>query len=212
MSRVFALLLLALLIACSSASPRVAIPEPVFIQNPSPNAVMTIVPVYIDKSFNAQELAQIESAFDQWTYSLNGYMEFKIVARDVDFEHLKEVVDSVIDRTGQGLEIIPETDASAFESPSALAYVPGAIQEGKWYPSPEIHIVRDRIGERDLRQIVLHEIGHTLGLDHSPVKNTLMYFQYPQNSPCVDRLTMQTLSSLRSRIDWHHTNYCTWPL
>jgi hypothetical protein len=161
---------------------------------------VAIVPVYIDKNFSAYEKAEIYNATQEWNYALNGYQQYRLENDRFDME--TDIVFKVL-ITGQGLLVLskPEKDMPSDMPDSALAWVESL-------GSPVVYVATDRIGTRNLKSIVMHEIGHTLSLEHTKVQGTLMAPYYGLQSPCVDKITVQALSYLRPRWKWSTMNYC----
>ena len=65
----------------------------------------------------------------------------------------------------------------------------------------------DRIGTRDLRGIVLHELGHVLGLGHD-TGGTLMSARYsPTAQQCVDKPAVEAIAA-RRKLPTERLNWC----
>lgn len=214
MKQLFAFLVFAcLIVACHTAPPRPSSPKggewPVYVANPAPQAGSFMpdrIPVYVDERFTDPDRAEIHAALDEWNHVLNGYRVYFVDADD--FAMQPSVLYRVLN-TEQGLLILHTHPADVDGDPSfegVLAWVPGL-------GAPIVHVIADRVGTRSMRAIVMHEIGHTLGLEHVLVKGTLMFPSYPFGLDCIDKVTVQALASTRaSRWDWHHMNYCERPL
>lgn len=161
-------------------------------------------PVYIDRDFDPQERSAIHAALADWNMVLNGYLHFKIIKEDVDYSNyivLLEMRESM-----QGLAFVKRDVGEVevqLEDPRTLAWTNGVGGD-------QIHVIGQRVGVRNLRVILEHEIGHSLGVDHLPIRGTLMYPGYSGGADCIDRVTVQTLAGRRGW-DWHHMNYCPRP-
>ncbi len=197
-------LVASIVVACSAG----ALSPPLYTSNPPPSGVVPeIVPVWIDKRFTADHRASIHTALAHWNRALNGYEAFDVVSDDFDME-LATI--EQIDFTGQGLVILSRHhgDPILEDLPDGvLGWVATNLQS----EAHAVNLVEDAIGNRDLVSIAAHEIGHTLRLDHLPVKHTLMYPAYKFGSPCIDTFTVQTLATVRGW-EWHSMNFCRWPL
>jgi len=175
-----------------------------YTDNPRPVVMDThVVPIYVDKDFSYPHLKDIREALAQWNIAMNGYEQFEIVTEKFDMEPdvLKHIFDSM-----QGIVILSRKseDADIQQMPDGvLGFTPSA-------PAQVVNLIEDRIGTRNLRIILLHELGHALGLMHITVSGTLMFPAYPYDSPCIDKSTVVALAFTR-RWDWHHMNWCEWP-
>ncbi len=166
-----------------------------------------VTPVWIDTKFTPDQKQAIVEALDAWTYALNGYNRFELVSQDFDMDI--SVLEQVM-HTGQGLLVLDRsvTDPVYDDLPNGvLAWVEDGV--------PIVNIFGDVVGNRNVKAIAMHEMGHYLGITgryaHTAVKGTLMFPSYTYSQTCIDRLTMQTLATFRPKYDWHHTNYCNKP-
>lgn len=171
---------------------------------PPVDVVEAVTPVWVDKDFTEAERVDIHTALDEWTYAMNGYSSFRTASDSFDME--PEVLE-IVDFTGQGLIILRRS----VTSPAVAELPDGVLAWADDAPGHVINVIGDRTGTRDLHSIMLHEIGHILGLEHVMVKHSLMWPSYNNGAACVDRVTAMALGSVRGW-DWHHMNWCDRPL
>ncbi len=196
----------AAIVACTATG--AAGPGTRYTANPPPVGIVPeVVPVWIDKRFNAEHRASIHDAFEQWNTALNGYESFAIVSDSFDME--PSTLDQVVS-TGQGLIVLRRSthDPIMENLPDGVL---GWVETDLQTEAHVLNLVEDAIGNRDLVAISMHEIGHTLRLPHLPVKHTLMFPAYRYGSPCVDQFTVQTLATVRG-FEWKSMNFCRRPL
>ncbi len=163
--------------------------------------VPRVTPVWVDKDFPTGQKADVLAAIDEWNFALNGYASFQVV--DDKFDMDPDVLQRIKD-TLQGLVILDVSVKNDYvkEMPEGvLAWVPEL-------GANSMFVIGDRVGNRNLKSIVMHEMGHILGLEHQEEAGTLMYFSYDQGRSCVDWVTAMHLASVHGRYDWHHMNYC----
>ena len=67
-------------------------------------------------------------------------------------------------------------------------------------------VYRDRIGMRDLGSVVMHELGHVLGLGHGP-KGLMAAHYHPTDQQCVDKATIADVAAQR-RLPINQLNWC----
>lgn len=73
---------------------------------------------------------------------------------------------------------------------------PGVAHAGPVGPGTFVHFDAERVWTEDaLRRAALHEIGHVLGLDHSPDEGAVMY---PEPSPARAHLAPSDLAGIHS--------------
>jgi len=148
--------------------------------------------IYLDKNFGELDKIEIEKGICQWNYALNGYVKMEIVDSNFDMEV------EVLRGMGEGDWLILKVGSDGV-SDGTLGYVDhvgGNI----------VHIVRDRVENDWVSGIVMHEIGHLLGVRHDQVY--LMQEKYKwAEFRCIDYGTMELVSK-EIGIGIEQLNYC----
>ena len=195
----------ALVFAASSAGARDP-PEAARLQDPgyAASAIhVAVIPLHIDRTFPAAERDHILSAIDQWNNVMNGTMRFDIAPDAYDFTTyaagpLRAARAWVIARVDSHHPLI---DNPTFHR--ALAVSVG-VRSGV------IYIVHDRIGRRDLTGIVMHELGHVLGLRHDAGGRLMSPYATKDAQKCIDKGTVRALA-LAHGFDLEVFNWCVGP-
>jgi hypothetical protein len=152
-----------------------------YLQQPASTAAPKTIALTLEGSFNADETANIQRAVQEWNHALNGFIRLDLVA-------------------GRGGSSSWSIRAERGGSPHTTK--PGgqplaSSQTGFLGIGGTMLIYVDRIGTRDLRGIVMHEIGHVLGLNHD--HGNLMSARYqPTGDQCIDRATIETVAARHS--------------
>ena len=161
--------------------------------------VEEIVPLHIAGPFDLGDRAKILRAVNEWNVALNGFVRFAIVddsmAPTADQRQRRPwtivVANGVGPRVASGQTI-------------ALAHTKEIPDAGGL-----MIVYLDRIGRRDLGGVVMHELGHVLGLGHGEAG--LMAARYhPTNQQCVDKATVAAVAAKRrlavNQLNWCETN------
>lgn len=139
---------------------------------PEPSLTRTI---YLDSNFSAYDEEVFAEAVDEWKQSTNGMVDYtikKLPDKDIQAGPSTIIVEKVSENSPEVLEL------DARHHNFTLAYYNHT--EHYYY----IALVDDRITNDIYKQVILHELGHSLGLDHPeqpdppapPVQtNTLMF-------------------------------------
>jgi hypothetical protein len=158
-----------------------------------------IVPLRIKGSFTPGDRAKILRAVNEWNVALNGSVRFTIVedsgASAANARQSRPW--SIMAAEGISPRVMPgPTIALAHTQP-----LPG---------SGGLMIVYvDRIGTRDLGSVVMHELGHVLGVGHGE-KGLMAAHYHPADQQCVDKATITAVAAKRQlavdQLNWCETN------
>lgn len=138
------------------------------------------VPVWVDYRFDDAERAAVTQAFADWNTVLAGHIDLHIVS--YDFDDWPEVLRHIYD-TGEGIVV--------YDQPTCRGFY------GGWVDIVGGNFIRScQFSPGILRVLIMHEIGHILGLTHVDSPNSLMYPTVNPNM-CIDALTAEQLNKLR---------------
>jgi len=160
------------------------------------------IELYVDRDFDDYERGRIVAAMRQWNYVLNGFVRFH--ARTLPDNPTRALL-ARIKRSGGW--VVARVDsrhpmARQGEGVNALAVTAGG--NGGF-----VYVISDRIGQRDLTGVVMHEFGHVLGAGHgghglmAPVYNQAM-------GRCIDREAVALVASVH-RLPLDRLNWCVGP-
>lgn len=154
--------------------------------------------VHIDRNFDAAERELIVEAVGEWNEALNGESHIEVAADAIDtFSDMSRIRKPnvwVIARIESSHPLAAARDMSR-----ALAVKIGGR-------SGIIYVVHDRLGSRDLRGIVLHELGHVFGLAHDPRGKLMSPYYKANKQQCIDKGTIRAIAELHQMpiddFDW----------
>ena len=152
-----------------------------YTSHPRATVRSEVIALAVADTFSPYERAQIARAVDKWNVVLNGFVRFEIIADE-----------TAAKSNPNELWVFNAKQGSHAGPSNALAVVKShpAISGG------EIDIYVRRIGRRDLGGVVLHELGHALGLGHD--NSGLMAEKYhPSRQRCVDKKTVEAVATQR---------------
>jgi hypothetical protein len=203
-------LLLSLLCACvddtkylmtslndSSGAP-VEAPWPAarYTSHAAPAAATEIIPVRVAGPFTPYDRAKILRAVNEWNVALNGFARFDI---------LPEGAPAVAGKSYAAPWMIVAVQGNGARAASgvatALAHTYGEPASGGL-----MTVYLDRLGRRDLGGVVMHELGHALGLGHDNSGGLMAARYHPSSQNCVDKTTIQAVAAKRGlqvdRLNW----------
>jgi matrixin len=164
-----------------------------YTHHPSATVSPKIIVMVVDGSFSADQRAKILRAIEEWNYALNGFIRFDLAAPG-----------------SGGLEswsIRPEKGGDPNGPASGEGQPLSETQSGFMSIGGHMLIYVDRIGTRDLRGVVLHELGHVLGLHHDPTGNLMSARYSPTTDQCIDKPTAVTIAA-RHNLPLAGLNWC----
>jgi len=167
-----------------------------------------VIPVRIDTAFGDNDRATIEHAVAEWNHVLNGFVRLEVgeafnagptptpyVPKDPKTWFIGRV-----NGQGAGMDAGQGLKKSPFAR--ALAQTHELANGGQL-----VLVFSDRVGPRDLNGILLHEMGHALGLGHD-AKGQLMHAHYAgHRQQCIDRAAVQSLAAQRG-LPFGELNWC----
>ena len=161
------------------------------------------IPVRLDASFSASDRAKIVKALDEWNHVLNGFVRLEVSAQA--FGTGTQPPFGVID---QRTWFIGRVTGNA-RNTSRAQFTQGIAQQQTLANGGELMLVfTDRIGKADLGGVMLHEIGHALGLAHEEHDHHLMSSKYASRKQvCIDRNTVRSLATHRG-LPFEDLNWC----
>jgi hypothetical protein len=166
-----------------------------------------IIPIWIDKNFGEADQISIQSALDQWSYALNGYIVFKVESRQFDMADsvLREVAMGrawVFLKVDSNNSFIKNQDTIYHNEKHLILACTDQIGGGTLY------LVRDRLDNAWVSGVMMHEIGHLLGANHHD--KTLMSSAFNvENAHCIDLETLQQVAKYQG-LDYRKMNYCVY--
>jgi hypothetical protein len=162
-----------------------------YTSHPGATVRSQIVSLIVTDTFSLYERAKILRAVNEWNVALNGFVRFEIMPDGNDATsgaHEHWVITSKQGGQSTGL---PTTLAATYP----VAVVGGLMV-----------IYVERIGRRDLGGVVMHELGHVLGLGHSTRGGLMAAHYHATSQQCVDRATVEAVAAKRglplARLNW----------
>jgi hypothetical protein len=158
-----------------------------------------IVPLRIKGSFTSGDRAKILRAVNEWNVALNGFVRFTIVE--------DSGASAASARPSRPWSIMAAEGITPRVAPGptiALAHTQPLPGSGGL-----MIVYVDRIGTRDLGSVVMHELGHVLGVGHGE-KGLMAAHYHPADQQCVDKATITAVAAKRQlavdQLNWCETN------
>jgi hypothetical protein len=180
-----------------------------------------IIPVQLDSHFLPSQVEEIKAALNEWNGVFNGQIvlalathpqlgvDKKMHTYPTTFNGWKEGQSLMenYEKSNLGWAIFALTSNDPNLSDAVprgtLAYVEGIDEHG-------IYVVTDRLGTRNLKVIMMHEMAHLLGAIH--VNTDSLEYPYASNSQvdCIDKITVLQVAHIR-HLNFDSLNYCQTP-
>jgi len=173
-----------------------------YTTRPTPASTGRVLELYVDRDFSDAERQSMLSAMRQWNYVLNGFVQFR--ARLLPGDPSPAMLSQIRRSGGWVLARVDSRHpvARQGEGTHALAVTTG--NRGGF-----VYVISDRIGNRDLSGVIMHEFGHVLGAGHdgyglmAPVYNAAM-------GRCIDQDAVALVAQAQ-RLPLNQLNWCEGP-
>ncbi len=153
------------------------------------------ISVYVDRNFVDYEKREIKFAFDAWTRASNGIVQFDVhwdVPKPyVFYKHEKPKADQGIFIWQLGLYDRSEVSEKLYNEYHSYhgLFIPGPND------SANILIFTDVVAREHFYQVVVHEIGHLIGLDHEKGHEDAIMYPHATGD-CISKWDMKALCSI----------------
>jgi hypothetical protein len=148
-----------------------------------------VIPVRIDVQFGTAERAKILEALRHWNHVLNGQLRFDVAAQpynvNIPGAPAARNAWTVARVSGTGVSPIPGRGPQL----GTLAQAQELTNGGGM-----VVVFADKLGQRDLAQIMLHELGHVLGLGHDNAGRLMAPYYAGNAQQCIDKGAVQAVA------------------
>ncbi len=171
-------------------------------------APVEIIPVRIDTQFNVEERAKILEALRHWNHALNGQIRFDVSATPYNVSGPVASAPTtknawIIARvSGTGAMPAGVLQNRGPQLGMTLAQTQQLLGEGGM-----VLVFADKIGNRDLGGIMLHELGHVLGLGHDNAGRLMAPTYSASAQQCIDRGAVQAVAQIKG-LAFENLNWC----
>ena len=143
--------------------------------------------IYIDRRFNIEEAQTIQEAAIRWTQATNHIAEIDTVLMPADIKEADHSLSIII------LDVSPDFP-SVISMDAAQHTLTVGIYSSQDMDYPIILMVTDRLSNANtFQKVVMHEIGHSLGLPHLEGKDNIYTVMYPTTTWMADGITPKDL-------------------
>jgi hypothetical protein len=173
-----------------------------YTDHAAPATTGRTIDLYVDRDFDDYERGRLVAAMRQWNYVLNGFVRFH--ARTLPDNPTREMLARIRRSGGWVVARVDSRHPIARQGEGAHALAMTAGGRGGF-----VYVISDRIGQRDLTGVIMHEFGHVLGAGHdgsglmAPVYN-------PAMGRCIDREAVALVASVH-RLPLDRLNWCVGP-
>lgn len=153
--------------------------------------------LYIPEYFNDKEVQAIITSAQEWAISTNGFVSFTVIKHfdgNTDAIALEDDVIVFEDLPFDDPQVLIEDNDIRKDDPHLMTL--GFYDNRKFVPT--ISMIPSRIGDSELyRRVVTHELGHSLGLDHDTLNDSIMYHNMSRASSHVTHEDLVALCKVR---------------
>lgn len=172
-----------------------ALPSRPYTNRPAHTGRAEIITIRIDHQFEPSEQFKVLKAIEEWNYVLNGHIRFDISSVSFGAVAPRPAPAMPEASTGSKNWVIAHAAGRGQDRGNSSEVV--ALTQRLPSGGGLMILYDDAIGRADLGNIVLHELGHVLGLDHDPATRLMSANYLADRQGCVDELTVKALAALK---------------
>lgn len=148
-----------------------------------PNHVHTTL--YVDRNFDDEEFTSIVEAALEWSTTTNHIVEYDVVQLPLHNKQKVQLTNSII-----FIKASPDTPEVIVLDSSQGNKTLGFFNENAALPC--ISLVTDRLSLETYKAVVLHELGHSLGLRHLEGLENIDTLMFPYTSILINKTVIPT--------------------
>lgn len=160
------------------------------------------IPVYIDKDFGEMDRLAIDDAVRQWNFAMNGYVKIQVQPEPFDMQ-----IEIIRRCLSGGCWMVMKIDSN---NPMSIDSSPES-RKLAWVNDiggNRIYVIRDRIENKWMTGIMLHEMGHLLGAEHDNVYLMRPHYNW-EDYRCVDAAALKLVAEAQ-HLPFERLNYCVY--
>lgn len=140
--------------------------------------------LFLDRYLGVDEVAFITEAAKEWGTSTKNIVQFDVVTLPGENIRISDNDIMVMSISPDHPLILLLDDSNKY---STLGYYDESM------PVPIVYLVSERIKDKDYKTVVLHELGHSLGLIHNESIFAIGTLMFPNINSCANKITLYDL-------------------
>ncbi len=162
-----------------------------------------VLPIYIDRDFDAAEYERVVLAIKQWNHVLNGFLQMR--PQNLP-DNPSAATLTQIRRSGGWIVARVDSRHPVARQPEARQALALTVGGNGGF----VYVISDRFALRDLTGVMMHEFGHVLGAGHDNGGHLMAPVYDPGNGRCIDRGAVSMVAQAQ-RLPLNQLNWCVGP-
>jgi|LNAP01.1.fsa_nt_gb hypothetical protein len=179
-----------------------------YTNRPAHTGRAEVITIRIDHQFDPSEQFKVLKAIEEWNHVLNGHIRFDVSS--VSFGAVAPRPAPAVPAASTSSKILVIAHAAGRGQDRGNAGDVLAVTQRLPGGGGLMILYDDAIGGADLGNIVLHELGHALGLEHDPAARLMSANYLTDRQGCVDEVTVKALAALKG-LPIDGLNWCSLP-